>query len=73
MPIVAAGGGPHRPGTVLEVKLGYTNAMDGNIPVPVIAAREPSSSRNGSRSEIRLYKCEEWEHTGATEDGMRCG
>ena len=26
-------GGPHRPGMVLEVKLGYTNARNGNIPV----------------------------------------
>ena len=39
----------------------------------VVAAGEPSSSRNGSRSEIRLYKCEGWEHTGATEDGTGCG
>ena len=33
-------GGPHHPGMVLEVKLGYTNAMDGNIPVPVVATVE---------------------------------
>ena len=39
----------------------------------VVAAGEPSSTRNGSRSEIRLYKCEGWEHTGATEDGTGCG
>ena len=29
----------------------------------VVAAGEPLSTRNGSRSEIRLYKCKGWEHT----------